>query len=66
MQRVIENEYSRLLSVTPPLSDKELVHQFETFCKGVWAAFRQYNQLLVSENVAYNKKLTANPDHWYN
>ena len=64
MQKTIENEYSRLVSSSPPLSDIEFVIRFETFCRGAWSSFREYNQLLISENVAYNKQLTADPDHW--
>lgn len=62
MKTLISNELERVRSIKS--DNREFESHMNAFSSGLWTAFRALNALNISENVAHNKRASADPDHW--
>ncbi len=62
----ISAEVQRIRSEEPSLyEDKRLLKTYlNGFSRGIWQAYSDINEISVFESVAYNKRASADPDHW--
>jgi len=62
----ISAEVERIRLEEPGLyEDKGLLKTYMNgFSRGIWQSFSDINELSVFESVAYNKRASADPDHW--
>ena len=64
MRGIINFELQALQEENPEMSESDVFDYMGSFSNGVWSAFREINDLMIKENVTYNKRLVMNPDHW--
>ena len=64
MKSLISAELARYRAKHTDLLPGDLARHMKAFCSGLWTAFRSLSALHVTESVAYNKKASADPDHW--
>ena len=65
MATLISNELKRIRDEKPGIGSQELEAHMNTFTSGLWTSFRALNALNIYENVAHNKRASADPDHWF-
>jgi hypothetical protein len=65
MESIIQKELEKLNKRSKfDKNPGETEQHMKAFVSGIWSAFRVLSENMAEENVAYNKRAIADPDHW--
>ncbi len=64
MESIIQKELAQLNTMSFGTNTNQNEQHMKAFVSGMWSAFRVLSENMAEENVAYNKKAIADPDHW--
>lgn len=66
LTNAITAEIDRIKMEQPQLYSKPREFQLymQGYAKGVWKAHREMSELFVYESIPFNKRTSADPDHW--
>ncbi len=64
MESIIQKELDQIEKRGFGANKDQSEQHMKAFVSGIWSAFRVLSQNIAEENVAYNKKAMADPDHW--
>ncbi len=64
MESIIQKELDKLNKINFGVNQDQNEQHMKAFVAGIWSAYRVLSENMAEENVAYNKKAIADPDHW--
>lgn len=65
MKNIIDKELKNLCRANPEMREEQIVNYMEVFSRGLWESYIGMVDLILDEQMPYNERKDADPDHWF-